>query len=56
MVNAQLFQTAKGALLPQATARNHALAPAYEFGPRHQLAQRRWQYATSRCWPRCLAA
>jgi 60 kDa SS-A/Ro ribonucleoprotein len=39
MVNTQLFQTTKGALLPQAAARNHELAPAYEFGARHQLAQ-----------------
>ena len=39
MVNTQLFQTLKGALLPQASARNNELAPAYEFGARHQLAQ-----------------
>jgi 60 kDa SS-A/Ro ribonucleoprotein len=39
MVNTQLFQTMKGALLPEAEARNHELAPAYEFGARHQLAQ-----------------
>ena len=39
MVNTQLFQTPKGALLPDATARNHAQAPAYALSPRHQLAQ-----------------
>ena len=39
MVNTQLFQTSQGALLPAATARNAQLAPAYAFGPRHQLAQ-----------------
>ncbi len=39
MVNTQLFQTIKGALLPAATARNAEQAPAYAFGPRHQLAQ-----------------
>jgi 60 kDa SS-A/Ro ribonucleoprotein len=39
MVNTQLFQTLKGALLPEATARNHEGAPAYALSPRHQLAQ-----------------
>ena len=39
MVNTQLFHTIKGALLPAATARNAEQAPAYAFGPRHQLAQ-----------------
>lgn len=39
MVNTQLFQTSQGALLPAAMARNAQLAPAYAFGPRHQLAQ-----------------
>jgi len=39
MVNAQLFRTIKGALLPAAKARNAESAPAYAFGPRHQLAQ-----------------
>lgn len=39
MVNTQLFQTIKGALLPQATARNHAQAPAYALSAKHQLAQ-----------------
>jgi 60 kDa SS-A/Ro ribonucleoprotein len=39
MVNTQLFQTLKGALLPTATARNAAQAPAYAFSARHQLAQ-----------------
>lgn len=39
MVNTQLFQTLKGQLLPQATARNLAGAPAYTLSPQHQLAQ-----------------
>lgn len=39
MVNTQLFQTLKARLLPDATACNAAAAPAYAFGPRHQLAQ-----------------
>ena len=39
MVNTQLFQTLKGALLPDATARNHEQAPAYALSARHQLAQ-----------------
>lgn len=39
MVNTQLFQTLKGALLPTATARNAEQAPAYAFSARHQLAQ-----------------
>jgi 60 kDa SS-A/Ro ribonucleoprotein len=39
MVNTQLFRSMKGALLPDATARNHAQAPAYALSARHQLAQ-----------------
>jgi 60 kDa SS-A/Ro ribonucleoprotein len=39
MVNTQLFQTLRGALLPSAKARNAEGAPAYELTPRHQLAQ-----------------
>jgi len=39
MVNTQLFKTLKGALLPDADARNHEQAPAYALGARHQLAQ-----------------
>jgi 60 kDa SS-A/Ro ribonucleoprotein len=39
MVNTQLFQTIKGALLPEANARNHEQAPAYALSARHQLAQ-----------------
>lgn len=39
MVNTQLFQTLKGALLPAATAVNAEQAPAYAFTPRHRLAQ-----------------
>ena len=39
MVNTQLFQTPKGVLLPDATARNHENAPAYMLSDRHRLAQ-----------------
>ena len=39
MVNTQLFQTLKGALLPAATAVNASQAPAYAHTPRHRLAQ-----------------
>jgi 60 kDa SS-A/Ro ribonucleoprotein len=39
MVNTQLFQTLKGALLPAAKVLNAEQAPAYAFSPRHQLAQ-----------------
>lgn len=39
MVNTQLFRTCKGALLPDATARNEEGSPAYALGARHQLAQ-----------------
>src|SRR5213596_966454 len=39
MVNTQLFQTLKGALLPDANARNHEQGPAYALSARHQLAQ-----------------
>ena len=39
MVNTQLFQTLRGALLPSANARNHEGAPAYVLSERHQLAQ-----------------
>jgi 60 kDa SS-A/Ro ribonucleoprotein len=39
MVNTRLFQSLKGALLPDATARNHEGAPAYALSARHQLAQ-----------------
>lgn len=39
MVNTQLFQSLRGALLPAALDANQERAPAYEFGPRHQLAQ-----------------
>lgn len=39
MVNTQLFQTLKGALLPNATGSNHEQAPAYSLSPRHLLAQ-----------------
>ena len=39
MVNTTLFQSFKGALLPQPDARNQGNAPAYALSPRHQLAQ-----------------
>ena len=39
MVNTQLFQTLKGALLPNANTVNAVQAPAYAFTPRHRLAQ-----------------
>jgi 60 kDa SS-A/Ro ribonucleoprotein len=39
MVNTQLFQTLKGALLPDANAANAERAPAYALAPRHRLAQ-----------------
>jgi 60 kDa SS-A/Ro ribonucleoprotein len=39
MVNTQLFQTLKGALLPNANTVNAEQAPAYAFTPRHRLAQ-----------------
>jgi 60 kDa SS-A/Ro ribonucleoprotein len=39
MVNTTLFQTIKGALLPQAKAVNHSGACAYALSDRHQLAQ-----------------
>lgn len=39
MVNTQLFQTTRGALLPQPQGLNQERAPAYFLSPRHQLAQ-----------------
>ena len=39
MVNTQLFQTTRGALLPVADATNASQAPACAYTPRHQLAQ-----------------
>ena len=39
MVNTQLFQSIKGALLPPSNAKNHEGAPAYALSPRHQLAR-----------------
>ena len=39
MTNLQLFHTLRGALLPQATARNAAGGAAYALSPKHQLAQ-----------------
>ncbi len=39
MANKSLFASYAGKLLPQATARNRAGAPAYELAPKHQLAQ-----------------
>ena len=45
MANLQLFQSIKGALLPNANGLNAAQAPAYVMSPRHQLAQ----YAATGC-------
>jgi 60 kDa SS-A/Ro ribonucleoprotein len=45
MVNATLFQTLKGKLLPPADARNAEGAPAYRLAPKHRLAQ----YAATGC-------
>ena len=39
MVDARLFKTLRGALLPAATATNASRAPAYAYTPRHRLAQ-----------------
>ncbi|HEY1227871.1 MAG TPA: RNA-binding protein, partial [Ramlibacter sp.] len=39
MVNTQLFQTIRGALMPETDALNDELAPAYALSARHQLAQ-----------------
>ena len=39
MVNTRLFQTLKGALLPNANTVNAEQSPAYTFTPRHRLAQ-----------------
>ena len=39
MVNKQLFQTRKGATQPLTNSVNNAGSAAYEFSPRHQLAQ-----------------
>lgn len=52
MVNTQLFQTLRGALVPSATARNAEQANAYEFSPRHQLAQ----FAATGCLSRTFYA
>lgn len=39
MANKALFQSIAGRLLPNADTLNNAMAPAYEFSPRHKLAQ-----------------
>lgn len=39
MANRSLFQTLRGALIPQATAKNNAGAPSYSLGPKAALAQ-----------------
>jgi 60 kDa SS-A/Ro ribonucleoprotein len=39
MANRSLFQSLRGALLPQADATNDAAAPAYDLGPQAALAQ-----------------
>jgi 60 kDa SS-A/Ro ribonucleoprotein len=45
MANLQLFQSIKGAFVPNANSLNAAQAPAYLMSPRHQLAQ----YAATGC-------
>jgi 60 kDa SS-A/Ro ribonucleoprotein len=45
MSNPNLFQTLKGKLLPNATATNFEMAPAYQLSPQHRLAQ----YAATGC-------
>lgn len=45
MANANLFQSIRGKLLPQANARNHHGAPAHALSPKHRLAQ----YAATGC-------
>jgi 60 kDa SS-A/Ro ribonucleoprotein len=45
MANKTLFQSLRGALLPQTDAVNDHNAPAYAFSPKHALAQ----YATTGC-------
>lgn len=45
MVNANLFQSLKGKLLPTANAVNFEQAPAYQLSPQHRLAQ----YAATGC-------
>ena len=45
MANANLFQSLKGTLLPNANAVNFENAPAYALSPKHQLAQ----YAATGC-------
>lgn len=45
MANAQLFQSLKGKLLPNANTVNFEGAPAYALPPKHQLAQ----YAATGC-------
>jgi 60 kDa SS-A/Ro ribonucleoprotein len=45
MANKTLFQSSRGALLPQTDAVNDHNAPAYAFSPKHSLAQ----YAATGC-------
>ncbi len=45
MANKSLFKSLTGKLLPRTNARNHEQAPAYNFPPKHRLAQ----YAATGC-------
>ncbi len=45
MANIALFTSVVGKLLPRADRLNHSLAPAYDYTPRHKLAQ----YAVTGC-------
>lgn len=45
MANANLFQSLRGKLLPQADTKNFSGAPAYAMSPKHRLAQ----YAATGC-------
>ena len=39
MANKSVFAPTVGKLLPRPDSRNHEMAPAYDYGPRHTLAQ-----------------
>ena len=45
MANKTLFSTVAGMLLPKTKVKNEARGIAYEFGPKHKLAQ----YAATGC-------
>lgn len=52
MANKTLFQSLRGALIPQTDARNAENAPAYALAPKHALAQ----YAATGCFGRTFYA